>query len=124
MNNLIAKSKNTGRTIDWREEIAAGDVYPHEKDPNIPITRLYIWLLKKEEIHMPNAAMNSKAVSKQKLADVLKYFKEMRRPSPPTNPIAFDPNCLYSRRLSEKGVPHLSKDPQAHAIADRIICMH
>jgi hypothetical protein len=27
---------------------------------------------------MPNAAINSKAVSKQKLSEVLKYFKEMK----------------------------------------------
>jgi hypothetical protein len=48
MDSLIAKSKKKGRQIEWHEEIKASDIYPHEKDPNIPITKLYIWLLKKE----------------------------------------------------------------------------
>jgi hypothetical protein len=57
---------------------------------------------------MPNAAINSKAVSKQKLSEVLKYFKEMKQPDPPTNDIGFD---------------HLSGEPPTHAIADRVICL-
>lgn len=48
MGNLIADSKSTGRQINWKSDISAKMVYPSAKDPNEPIIRLYIWLLKKE----------------------------------------------------------------------------
>jgi hypothetical protein len=124
MSDLINDSKSNGRPINWRAEISSEKIYPKDKDPNEPIIRLYVWLLKKEEIHMPNAAINSKAVSKKKLSEVLNYFKTMRKVKPPTKDVAIDANYLYSQRLSEKGVVHLSKRPPPHAIADRVVCTH
>lgn len=49
---------------------------------------------------MPNAAINSKAVSKSKLAQVVNHFRNMKKERPPAKPLCFDPNFLYSQRLS------------------------
>lgn len=124
MNDLIAESKESGRPINWRADIHSKKIYPAQKDPNETIIKLYVWLLKKEEIHMPNAAINSKSVTKKKLQTVLNFFKKLDRTQLPQEEVFVDPNFLFSKRLSEKGVVHLSHKPVVHAIADRVVCMH
>lgn len=73
---------------------------------------------------MPNASLNSKAIAKNELSALINHFKTVEEVCVPSTRRSFDPNHLYSKRLSEKGVVHLSKRPPAHTIGDRVVCMH
>lgn len=46
MKKLEIEAKKIGENVNFKEVIHAGDIYPEEKDPNKPVTKTYLWLLK------------------------------------------------------------------------------
>jgi hypothetical protein len=46
MNQLEKEAKESGSNVNFKKDIYAADMYPNEKDPNKPVTKAYLWLLK------------------------------------------------------------------------------
>jgi hypothetical protein len=46
MNQLEKEAKESGSNVNFKKDIYAADMHPNEKDPNKPVTKAYLWLLK------------------------------------------------------------------------------
>lgn len=69
--------------------------------------------------------MNSKAVVRQKVSELQRYFsKNQNKKQEKQTHVLIDPNYLFSQKLTEKGLVHLSNQPRCHGIADRVMCLN
>lgn len=95
---------------------------------------VYLWLIKKEETHMPLLSIYSKQVAAKKIEEMSGIFREMEQKNmakkvkyEEVNHITVNPNYLFSRRLSHLSLFHLchykGKEPKPHTIRDQVICL-
>lgn len=89
--------------------------------------RVYLWLIKNKETHMPMSSIYSKQISYKKIAKLEEYFKterNMRKKKNNNEEMLVDPNFLFSLKLARMGFLYLAARPNDHAIGDQIVCLH
>ena len=126
---LIQEAKDEGMGIKWKEAIQVQDVFQNEEETVKALMRVYLWLIKKEETHMPLSSIYSKQISHKKIQKLQELFKERtaqlkkKKKFVEERDIEIDPNFIFSRRLSGYGLIHLSRMPKLHRIGDSVICL-
>lgn len=127
---LIESQSGEGK-INWREPIMLDSLYnKQESDKQVKsLMSVYLWLIKKEETHMPLSSVYSKQVSAKNVRKLQEYFmtiqQDKNKSKKYSDPkiIEVDPNFLMSRRLSFNGKMFLGKGPNISTIRDQVICV-
>lgn len=76
--------------------------------------RVYLWLIKNKETHMPMSSIYSKQISYKKIAKLEEYFKKernVRKKAVEDQELLVDPNFLFSLKLARMGFLYLSSRP-------------
>ena len=131
---LVTRAKEKGEKIDWDEPIYAEKLYPD--NPAKGLMKVYKWLVEMQETHMPASSLYSKQVNLKrihKLKDIFKTARAQARQNRQKKEKKkyreakveyFDPNFLFSHRLSQLGYIYLKKRPPFnHDIGDLVICL-
>lgn len=113
-----------GNHINWGEIITAENIYHSESTKSL--MKVYIWLVEKEETHMPVSSILSKQILQKKIKALQQHFiknQKAKKAKEDFNDISMDPNYLYTLKMSKIGSPYLAKMPKNHAIGDQVICL-
>ena len=125
----LIDSQSADGKINWREPISLDSLYKKSEKQVNSLMSVYLWLIKKEETHMPLSSIYSKQVSARNIKKLQEYFASMQKEKSKSKKysdpkiIEVDPNFLMSRRLAFCGKMHLTKGPKISTIRDQVICL-